>query len=386
MIDDSRPYTFDRVVRLLISVAVLVALYWIVTATASVLVPLAVGVLLAYLLNPIVRFVERRILNRTAAVLVTVGALCLVVLVAAVIVVPIISREFGNFIELVLNLVKEGSPLRQRLRNALPETLVVQIEAAVAERNFQAFLQEHKNLGAAGAAAVRWAVPQIWGVVSGTLAVLGTLVQALLVLLYLVFVLIDYREIRGRWKDYLPPKYREGVVSFLNEFNDAMARYFRGQFVIAMCVGVILAIGFSIVGVRMGVLLGLIIGMMNMVPYLPIVAAPVVYLLAIMTAVEQGHSIWWYVIGVTLVSLIAQALQDAVLTPRIMGSATGLRPVVILFSVLFWGKLLGFLGLLLAIPLTCLGIAYYNRMIAAQKARMEADAAASPAGAPFEPP
>jgi predicted PurR-regulated permease PerM len=135
----------------------------------------------------------------------------------------------------------------------------------------------------------------------------------------------------------------------------------------------------------MGVLLGLIIGMMNMVPYLPIVAAPVVYLLAIMTAVEQGQSIWWYIIGVTLVSLISQALQDAVLTPRIMGSATGLRPVVILFSVLFWGKLLGFLGLLLAIPLTCLGIAYYNRMLARQQSQMAAAASATTAGNPPAP-
>ena len=84
-----------------------------------------------------------------------------------------------------------------------------------------------------------------------------------------------------------------------------------------------------------------------------------------MTAVEKDGSFWGYVAGVGIVFVVVQVLQDLVITPRIMGKVTGLRPVIILFGVLFWGKLLGFLGLILAIPLTCLGLAYYRRALAA---------------------
>lgn len=382
MIDDARPYTFDRVVRILITAGVLLALYWLVVSTASVLIPLAVGVLLAYLLNPLVDLVERRIRNRTAAVLVTVGALFSLLLIAGILLVPRLSGEFGNFVHLLLSLVEPGSEFRGRMKAALPTSLVDQIEAALAEQDLQSFLREHRDIGAFAVSAVRWAVPQLLGVVSGTLALLGTFMQVLLVGLYLVFILIDYRSLKGRWKGYLPPRYRENVVSFLDEFNAAMSQYFRGQFVVAMIVGVLFAVGFTIVGIRMGILLGLFIGILNMVPYLQLVGVPPALLLGIMTAVEKGQSVWWYLIGVAIVFAVVQGLQDAVITPRVMGKATGLRPVVILFSVLFWGKLLGFLGLLLAIPLTCLGIAYYRRFITRQQAEMDVESAPAPMPAP----
>jgi predicted PurR-regulated permease PerM len=107
------------------------------------------------------------------------------------------------------------------------------------------------------------------------------------------------------------------------------------------------------------------------VPYLQLVGVVPAVILAVVTAVEQGSPVQGYLIGVGVVFLVAQILQDVVITPRIMGEATGLRPVVILFCVFFWGKLLGFLGVLLAIPLTCLGLAHYRRLLKAQAADMQ---------------
>ncbi|UCG34038.1 MAG: AI-2E family transporter, partial [Phycisphaerales bacterium] len=115
------------------------------------------------------------------------------------------------------------------------------------------------------------------------------------------------------------------------------------------------------------IVLGLFIGLLNMVPYLQTIGVVPAVMLAAMTAFEKDGSLVWYLVGVGIVFAVVQTTQDALLTPRIMGKVTGLRPAVILFSVLFWGKLLGMLGLVLAIPLSCLGLAYYRRLLARQE-------------------
>ncbi len=222
---------------------------------------------------------------------------------------------------------------------------------------------------------VKKVVPQVWGLVSGGFALLGILIQLVLVLVYLIFVLIDFRKFEATWQSYIPPRVREGVVRFLHDFNDAMAKYFRGQFVVAATVGILMAIGFSIVGVKMAILLGLAIGAMNMVPYLQLAGAVPAYGLAVLSALEKDGSMAWYLIGVTLVFVVVQVIQDVLITPRVMGQVTGLRPVIILFAVFLWGKLLGFLGVLLAIPLTCIGLAYYRRLLAEQQHELDAEAA-----------
>jgi predicted PurR-regulated permease PerM len=300
-------------------------------------------------------------------VLVTVLGLVVVLVAAGFVLVPTISGEFAALVQMVQGCAREGSPLRQRMANALPPEVYESIEAFLADEGLQRFLRENAELHAAAVAAVKWVVPQLWGVVTGAWAIIGATVQVFLVLLYLVFILIDYHRIRDTWRDYLPPKQRESIVAFLSDFSGAMSRYFRGQFIVAMSVGVLFAIGFSLVGIRMAILLGLFVGLLNMVPYLQIVGVPPALLLAVLTAFDKGGSVFWYLVGVALVFVVVQVLQDAVITPRVMGKVTGLRPVIILFSVLFWGKLLGLLGLLLAIPLTCLGLAYYQRLLARQQ-------------------
>jgi predicted PurR-regulated permease PerM len=142
-----------------------------------------------------------------------------------------------------------------------------------------------------------------------------------------------------------------------------MRRYFRGQALIALSVGVLFVIGFSIIGLRMAVVLGLFIGMLNMIPYLQTVGLVPALLLAIVRAIERDGSLLVSAVLVLAVFAIVQTIQDTLLTPKIMGKTTGLKPVAILLGVFIWGKLLGFLGVLLAIPLTCLVSAYYRRFV-----------------------
>jgi predicted PurR-regulated permease PerM len=183
------------------------------------------------------------------------------------------------------------------------------------------------------------------------------------VLLYLVFLLVDYPDYARAWPSFVPPAYREQTVEFFAAFNSILRRYFRGQSVVALLVGAMTALGYTIIGLPMAVPFGLLIGLLNMVPYLPSIAIVPAILLAGLRAIGSDASFLGSVGLVFLVNVTVQVIQDGFLTPRIMGQATGLRPVSILLGLFIWGKLLGFLGLLLAIPLTCLFIAYYRRYV-----------------------
>jgi len=178
-----------------------------------------------------------------------------------------------------------------------------------------------------------------------------------------VFLLLDYPEYARTWSTFLPPPYRDTIVDFLAQFDIALRRYLRGQSVVALIVGALFAGGFVLIGLPMAIPLGLFVGLLNMVPYLQTVGLVPAILLAGLQAVEGDASFAVSVALTLAVFGVIQIIQDALITPRILGDATGLRPLAILLGVFIWGKLLGFLGLMLAIPLTCLGIAYYRRFV-----------------------
>lgn len=356
-------YTFDSVVRALVTLMVFAGILWILNYTASVVIPFVLGLLLAYLLNPLVSRIDRRVRNRPVSVAIGVTGVLAVVVAATWIVLPMLSAEVGAAANLIRTALQEDSPLAQRGEELLPPGVWDRIREALKSEAMQAFVQGTPDLVSLVLQGAQRLIPRLLNLLSGAWELVGLLLQALLVLVYLVFFLIDFQGFRDSWKDYLPRSYRSGVVQFLSDFQDAMGRYFRGQFMVASSVAVLFAVGFSLVGLRLGILLGLFIGALNMVPYLQIVGLVPAFLLAGVTAIEAQASFWPYALGTTGVFVAVQALQDFLLTPRLMGSVTGLRPVVILFAVFFWGRLLGFLGLVLAIPLTCLGLAYYQRML-----------------------
>lgn len=395
-------YDLDRVVRLVISAGVAIGLFLLLRYLSDVLIPFAAAILLAYLLNPIVEALDRRIKRRAVSVLTTVFGLFVVLLTLLVILIPVLHAELTG-ITGILEEMAAGEPAEAYLGPFEPAHVeVVMIapdpnglaegEAATSqpadpseiEQSWRERYEEFKaaqapwfrdmleraetslaqaDLGTLAVEAARRLAPGVWGVVAGAINLLLGLMGLIIVVLYLVFILMDYPTLSSGWKDLLPPRHRAWVVEFLAEFTNAMRRYFRGQSLIAVSVGILFAIGFSLIGLRMAVLLGLFVGALNMVPYLQTVGMVPALALAVVRAIETESSLLGSVLLVLLVFGVVQLIQDALLTPKIMGQSTGLRPVAILLGVFIWGKLLGFLGVLLAIPLTCLGIAYYRRFV-----------------------
>ena len=178
------------------------------------------------------------------------------------------------------------------------------------------------------------------------------------------FLLRDIDKMRSKWFYYVPENYREPVRMFVKDAYDYTVNFFRGQLTVVTILGVLFAAGFTIVDIRLSILIGLTAGFLNLIPnFGTLVALIPAVLLAAGRALEEGGDPTLRIGGVLIVFIVVQLIQEIVLVPNIMGKRTGLRPATLLFSVFVWGKLLGFLGIILAIPLTCLVKVYFIRIV-----------------------
>jgi len=200
-------------------------------------------------------------------------------------------------------------------------------------------------------------------VIQGTASLLFSLVGLVVIGLYLVFILMEYPNYRRSWKLLLPPAARTTISVFVKDFDRALSQYFRAQALIASIVAILFAIGFKCIGLPMALILGILLGLLNMVPYLQIVGLLPCFFLVVVQGLETNQSFLQLGAYVLVVFGVVQVIQDAILVPKIMGKASGLSPAMMLLSLSIWGKLLGLFGLVIAIPITCLCLAYYRQLL-----------------------
>jgi predicted PurR-regulated permease PerM len=358
----NRPFTFDRVVRLALSVLFIVCGIFLLRYLSDVLIPFAVAMVLAYIINPLVLFFEyrMRIRNRTIAVGLSLFLVFLGVVLSFLLFVPTIIEQIVHTGELISNYIN-SSQLRDRVLVYLPDNFNVFINEFLKRPDVQTFLSG--NISTILSMLQAHILPGVWRVFSGSWSVVMSVVGLVVIVLYLIFILLDYERVAEGWEKLIPANYRTPVLQVVDDLSNSMNSYFRAQLLVATITGVLHAIGFTIIGLPMGIVLGLFVGLLNMVPYLQIVGFIPALFLAIIHAIDSGTSIGLMIGLVLFIFALLQLLQDALLTPRIMGSATGLNPAIIMLSLSIWGKLLGFLGLIIAIPLTTVLINYYKRFI-----------------------
>lgn len=340
------PKFYTKVVLKYIAIA---ALIFLVYYLRNVLLPFAIAFLVAYLLNPVVVFFQKFTKKRVPAVILSlVAVLCLTSGVVALL-IPVCSDEIAHVSALIQKLAVDNN------WNHLPAFLGDFFENLLKDPNVKNIINGGglEKLG-------ETFLPQITDLFSQTInAVLGILGFAIIIL-YMIFIMIDFDNLNDGWKKLIPPKYKSTVIKFTSRFQIEMHRYFRGQVTIAAIVSVLYAVGFWIIGLPMGIMLGILIGILNLVPYLQVLGFLPAALLAIAGAAESDTSVWIFIMLTASVFVVVQIIQDLFLTPKIMGKNTGLNPAVILLSLSIWGKLLGFLGLILALPFTCLVKTYYS--------------------------
>lgn len=351
---NSNNYTRSRLVHMGITAAVLVALYLLVRRLSGVLVPFLISWLIAYILYPIVRFfqdrckLKYRILSVIATLLLIVG--CVTGLFA--IIVPIVKEEISILPEII------GKYMQQVKSHAiLPEGLQQQYQEWLASIDINYLLNNPDIMN-----IVKQAMPHLWNIITSSASMVIGLSVVFVCLMYVVFILLDYEKL-SNWSSLIPEKYRALTEEIMSDVELNMNRYFRGQSLIALIVGVLFAIGFKVIGLPLGILVGLFIGILNLVPYLQIVGIIPCVLLGVLQAVETGRPLWMVLLMILVVFIVVQSIQDFLLTPRIMGNVTGMHPAAILLSLSIWGSLLGVAGMIIALPLTTLILSYYRRFV-----------------------
>ncbi len=354
-----RPYTFDRVVRIVISIAIVVGLYLLVKSISGALLPFLVGWLLAYLINPAVEFCQHKlgVKSRGLAILLSLTAIFGVLFLIFCAIWPLVAREVSRFAEIVDRFRNESGAIQ-----FLPAAWVDFINRHI---DFEAIVgnlsrEDIQSLLSQTGTGLQW-------LFSGSVSVLGWLFVLFLIVLYMVFILVDYDKVIQWGPKMIPPKYKKTVLMVFGDMKAAMNRYFRGQALVVLCVTVLYSTGFALIGLPLGILLGIFIGLLNFVPYLQIIGYLPALLLCVLKAVAEGGNFGWIALSAMLVLIAVQVIQDGYIVPKIQGKLSGMNPALILLSLSVWGILLGFIGLIIAIPLTSLLISYYDRVIIRQQ-------------------
>ncbi|MGN0230052.1 MAG: AI-2E family transporter [Muribaculaceae bacterium] len=355
MIEERRKYDFDRVVRILFAVACVVAVVYLINYLSGVLLPFFVACLLAYIIHPLVKF-NKRWMHCNGNVLPVVVTLLMVVMVisaALYVLLPYIYDETGRMVAML------GEYTSKRLDvKYLPPELVEFLRQHVDVNEIVNLLSKEQWMKLLGDV-----FKETWQFVGATANVIMNILSWFIAVLYLIFILIDYEKVSKGFSRAIPHRYRSGVFDVVSDVKRAMNMYFRGQALIAFIVGILFAIGFSLVGFPMAVVLGLFIGLLNLVPYLQLISIPIAFFLCLVDAVATGSNFWALCGWTTVVYCVVQAFQDLYLTPRIMGKYMAINPLLILLSLSIWGSLLGFVGLIIALPLTALLLSYYKQYV-----------------------
>ena len=351
----NKPFTFDRVMRIVFGIALISGLVYLVTLLRDALLPFLIAWLLAYMMQPFVKFFQYklRLRSRILSIMALFVSMVLIITLLVVMVVPSITEEADKTIELL----RTHDPGEGHIP-FIPQAWLDYLEANVDFTQLMDYLNKENLLK-----ATKQIAPQVWSFLSNTFSVLLSVTMVFLIMLYFIFILLDYEKIANGWPQLIPGKYRPFVEGLVEDVEYNMNRYFRGQALIALCVGVLLAVGFKIIDFPLAVTLGLFIGVLNLIPYMQTIGIIPMLILALLRSAETGEN-FWIIFGLALLVLgIVQMIQDLFLTPRIMGKAMGLNPAIILLALSIWGTLLGFIGLIIALPLTTLCLSYYKRFI-----------------------
>ena len=347
--------TFDSFIRGVLSGAVIIAILYLLNRLSGVLLPFFIAWLIAYLTYPMVIFYQNRLRLRSRVLSILAVMLTLVVLggIAFSFSVPPMIEECAKLKELI-----EIYLIEDRNHAAIPETVSEFIRKNIDFNWLQNNITTDNIVS-----AIQKLLPKVWTLLSTSYNIILAIFTLFIIILYLFFILLDYEQIANGWITLLPKKYQGMALRLTTDIKTSMNRYFRGQALVAFCVGILFSIGFLIIDFPLAIGLGLFIGLLNMVPYLQIIGFIPTILLALLKAADTGESFWWTLGLALVVFAVVQAIQDMILVPKIMGKITGLNPAIILLSLSIWGSLMGMLGMIIALPGTTLLLSYYQRYI-----------------------
>ncbi len=353
----SKEITFDKFIRWAGIAVIVLAVLYVVNYLSGVLLPFFIAWFFAYLLYPVVKFIENKLHVKMRAVSILIAMLLTVCVIGGVIwlIIPPMIDQFDKLGEVLtrwLHQTTHTNNLTAVIKEWLQDNQS-QVEHFLKSKDFSDTLKT--------------AMPKVFSVVGQTASIILSIVASMITLLYMFFILYDYETLTANWVRIFPKKNRPFWQELMKDVERELNNYIRGQGMVALCMGIMFCIGFTIIGFPMAIGLGILIGIMDLVPYLHTFALIPTAFLAMLKAADTGQN-FWLVFGLAfLVFCVVQVITDMIVTPKIMGKAMGLNPAILLLSLSVWGALLGFIGLIVALPLTTLLIAYWQRYVTKEK-------------------
>jgi len=342
--------------RALLWLLALLAVIWILHKARMVVYPLLAGLLIAYWLDPIVDRLERRRVKRSLGSLIALLPAMVVGLLFVVFALPLLIEQLGLLIAAI-----------PRIYDSLYERLRPWVETVIPSQGAARW----KELLVPAGAHIETILRGLWGGASGLgrgigafVGFLGMLVLAPILTYYL---LVDFDRIRIWLPSLLPEQRRAWASEVMTLFEQTVSSYFRGQVLVAFCITLLLTAGFLLIRLPYAVVLGALAGLLNLVPVIGFWTSAVLCAAAAILSGEPGPMLF----RLAIVLSLGQVLEAQVLTPRIVGRAVGLNPVIILLSVLVCGALLGPVGLILAVPAAAFARGMLRRRAARNSARSD---------------
>lgn len=345
--------TFDRFIRWALIALLVFGVLYAINYLSTVLLPFFVAWFIAYLLYPAVKFVQYKLHVPTRALSIIVTFIFVTAVIAGVIwlIIPPMIEQFNKLGTLMTAYIHKTAHI-----TSIPDTIQQWINDNGKEIQNIVHSQDFAN-------GIREALPQLFKFIGHGYNIIVSIVGSLIALLYMFFILLDYEFLTDNWVRIFPKKNRPFWNLLAKDAERELNNYIRGQGLVAFCMGVMFCIGFTIIGFPMAIGLGILIGILDLVPYLHTFALIPTAFLALLKAADTGQN-FWVIFGLALIVFaVVQVISDMVVTPKVMGKAMGLNPAILLLSLSVWGSLLGFIGLIIALPLTTLIIAYWQRYV-----------------------
>ncbi|MCO5730726.1 AI-2E family transporter [Rhizobium sp. SSA_523] len=305
-------------------------------AFRTILLPFVAGMALAYFLDPVADWLERRGLSRLMATIVILIGFVLMFALALMIVIPLIISQFNQFAQILPEYVTKLQQLIASPENSfLPKWLVSQIETA--KENFSSVMSE-------GAGFLGGLLSQLWNSGKTIIDVISLMIITPVVAFY---ILLDWDRMVGKVDSWIPRDQVVTIRQLAREMDDAVSGFIRGQGSLCLILGVYYAVGLSIVGLNFGLLIGFVAGMISFIPY---IGSLVGLVLSVGIALMQFWPEYPWIIAVVAVFFSGQFIEGNILQPKLVGSSVGLHPVWLMFALLAFGAMFGFVGLLIAVP------------------------------------
>ena len=351
-----REFTFDRIARMLVLSVLILLIYVAVQAIWSIILPFLLAGIFAYVMMPLVRFFQYtlRLRSRGLSVILTLLLLGAVVYLAVIFIIPSINAE----IEKTLQVISGYSSGQDILTMILPRNIRNYLNGGLRWGNFPQQLSFEKVLE-----NVKLLLDQVGGIINSTLSIFSWGLVFLIGLVYFVFILLDFENLARGFISLFPKTLRPTIRTISMDLDRYMNNYFRGQALIAISVGILLSIGFNIIGLPLATAMGIFIGILNFIPYMQALGIIPLGLASLLMAAQTGENAFVCMLLAYGVLMIVQIIQDMIIVPHIMGQTMGMRPSLILLVLSIWGYLLGFFGMLIALPITMFIYSLYMRYV-----------------------